>query len=66
MLNKAQMRGSRREHNPWPVFTYQILRNDLFILEPNYFCFCDKFFYELVFDPPFLEYSILSVPHWLV
>ena len=26
----------------------------LFILEPNYFCFCDKFFCKLVFDPLFL------------
>ena len=43
---------------------HQIHRNYLFVLEPNYFCFCDKFFYKLVFDPIFLEYSILCVLRW--
>ena len=53
------MRGLRRKRNTWHVLTYQIHRNYLFILELNYFCFCDKFFYKVVFDPLFLEYSIL-------
>ena len=64
--NKVQMRERRRKRNLWPVLTYQSQRIYLFILEPNHFCFCNKFFYKLVFDLLFLEYSILCVLRWLV
>ena len=57
--NKLQMCGRLRKRNQWPVLTYQIHRNYLFILEPNCFYSCGKFFYKLVFNLPFLVYSIL-------
>ena len=59
--NKVQMHGRRRKPNPWPVFTDQIHRNYLFILEPNYFCFSDKFFGKLVLIH-FLFY--VSLANW--
>ena len=42
------MRGRRRGYNLWPILTNQIRINYLFILEPNYFCFYENFFYKLV------------------
>ena len=51
----------RRERNPWPVLTNQIHRNYLFILEPNYFCFCDKSICPLLIGLKYKSISFILV-----